>query len=102
MSRYCIKHETKGQTYWISFGWDRPTSTFFAQVEPDESEASDDLDEPDELLLDMGSPFDCLYTHIEKFHDAFLQRLHELGVDDFALSMEQKLQLLADKDGIGN
>ena len=50
----------------------------------------------------MGSPFDCLYTHIEKFHDAFLQRLHELGVDDFALSMEQKLQLLADKDGIGN
>lgn len=99
MSRYCVKHETKDKTYWISFGWDCPMSTFFAQVEPEESEASDEIDEPDELLLDMGSPFDCLYTNIEKFHDAFLQRLHELGVGDFALSVEQKLQLLADKDG---
>ena len=93
MSRYCIKHETKGQTYWISFGWDRPMSTFFAQVESDESE------DPDELLIDMGSPFDCLYTNIEKFHDTLLQYLRELGVDDFELSMKQKIQLLADKDG---
>lgn len=96
MSRYGIKHETESKTYWLFFGWDRPMNTFFAQVEADESE------DPDELLLDIGSPFDRLYTQIEKFHDALVQALQELGIDDFELSMEQKCQLLADKDGIGN
>ena len=94
MSRYCVQHIAQSEQYWISFGWDRPLHSFFAQVEPDS--------DPDKLLLDMGSPFDRLYTQIEAFHEAFVQHLHEIGIDDFSLSMEQKYQLLADKDGIGN
>lgn len=94
MSRYCVQHTAQSEQYWISFGWDFPLDTFFAQVEPNS--------DPDELLLDMGSPFDRLYTQIEAFHEALVQQLHKLGIDDFSLSMEQKCQLLADKDGIGN
>lgn len=93
MSRYCVVHKVQDRTCWISFGWDFPLNTFFAQVESDDSE---------KLLLDIGSPFDCLYTQIEQFHDAFLEHLKEIGIPDFSLSMEQKCQLLADKDGVGN
>ncbi len=95
MSRYCLQHEVQSEKYWISFGWDFPLNTFFAQVESDESDS-------DKLLLDIGSPFDYLYTQLEQFHDALVQHLRELGIDDFSLSMAQKIQLLRDKDGIGN
>ena len=94
MSLYYVQHTTQSEQYWISFGWDFPLNTFFARVE--------DNSDSDELLLDMGSSFDRLYTQIEAFHEAFVQHLHEIGIDDFSLSMEQKYQLLADKDGIGN
>lgn len=59
MSRYTVQYNQ----HWISFGWDCPMNTFFAQVESDETSS-------DELLLDIGSPFDCLYTQVDSFHDA--------------------------------
>ncbi|MGB3766943.1 MAG: hypothetical protein WA947_10330 [Phormidesmis sp.] len=93
MSRYCVVHKVQDKRYWISFGWDFPLNTFFVQVESDDSE---------EPLLDIGSPFDCLYTQIEQFHEAFLEHLKKIGITDFSLSMEQKCHLLADKDGVGN
>ncbi|NJM99195.1 MAG: hypothetical protein HC800_20500 [Phormidesmis sp. RL_2_1] len=93
MSRHYIEHN---DTHGITVGWDRPLGTFFAQVEL--LGAADDQ----ALLLDIGSPFDCLYTQIDRFHEAFVQHLHNLGIDDFELSQAQLLKLLDDQNGIGN
>lgn len=102
MSRYTVKHETKGnKTYWISFGWDRPSSTFFVQVEDDSIEdEGEDCVNP--TVLDIGSPFDTLYTQIDPFIRASSERLAEIGITDFSLSQTQKFQLLDDMHGIGN
>ena len=108
MSRYSVEHVEGEQTYGITFGWDRPLNTFFAQVEAvteetDQASESDaENEDEEELLLDIGSPFDCLYTQVDPFYSALLEHLQQIGINDFSLSMEQKCQLLQDQDGIGN
>lgn len=97
MSRYTVKHNTQSnKKYWISFGWDRPMNTFFMQAEDD---SADDF--VDSTVLDIGSPFDTLYTKIDEFAEACLNELAEIGVT-FELSQAQKFQLLDDMNGIGN
>lgn len=93
MSRHTVEH----REFWITVGWDRPLNTFFGQVEKDSEE--DDAAYPVELV-DMGGPMDCPYTDITKFHQALKQKLIAIGIDDFELSQQQLLQLLADQDNI--
>lgn len=98
MSRYTVEHNTQSnQKYWISFGWDRPLSTFFMLVEDDSSE-----DSINPLVLDIGSPFDTLYTSIDRFIQDFSEKLAKIGITDFELTEQQQFQLLDDMNGIGN
>lgn len=95
MSRHYIEHNN---THGITVGWDRLLGTFFAQVEA--LETTDDLEE--ELLIDIGSPFDTIYPEIDAFAKALLEKLSEIGITDFELSQQQKFQLLDDMNGIGS
>ena len=99
MSRYTVEHNTESSTYWISFGWDRPMGTFFAQVEDD---SLDEEEVGDPTVLDIGSPFDTIYTRIDRFIQVFSEKLAKIGITDFELSQNQKFQLLDDMNGIGN
>ena len=94
MSRYCVEHtESKTDTkYGIAFGWDSPLRTFFAQVEAPE--------DPDNLLVDIGSPFDTLYTNINKFQEAVKEHLGKVGITDFAFTQRQTSDLLDDLNGL--
>lgn len=91
MSRRFFEH----REFAIIVGWDRPLSTFFGQVEKYEDDSAYPVN-----LIDMGGPTDNSYTDITKFHEAFKQRLLEIGIDDFALTQQQLVHLLADQDGI--
>ena len=93
MSRHTVEH----REFLITVGWDRPMNTFFGQVEKYAEE--DDAAYPAELI-DMGGPMDCPYTNITKFYETFKQKLLEIGIDDFELSQQQLLQLLADQDNV--
>ena len=101
MSRYTVEHNTQSnKKYWISFGWDCPLSTFFMLVEDDSIEDTEEFVDP--TVLDIGSPFDTLYTRIDRFIQEFSEKLAKIGITDFELTEPQKIQLLDDMNGIGN
>ena len=91
MSRHVVEHR---QDILVSFGWDRPMQTFFAQAE-------DFSKEPDEqLLFDMGDKFRP-YQSLEAFCEAFAAALIGVGISDFpSLSQAELARLEADRRGL--